>query len=69
MKKNHETLIDWPDITFPPVNLWVVMSASDFQQLVKDYGIFDIGQRDHYFLERESIQFTKQTVHGGSSKP
>lgn len=31
--------IDWPDLSFPPVNLWIVMSAEDFYKLMNKYNI------------------------------
>ena len=53
---------EWPDLSFGPVNLWVVMSAADFKQLVKDYGISDLRRRNHYFFEGESVLTSEQVM-------
>lgn len=54
--------ITWPDLSFPPVNLWVVMSAEDFYKLKEMYGIPNPRLRDIYLHEGESILAVQQAM-------
>ena len=49
----------WPDLTFPPVNLYIVMSAEDFYKLKEQYGLPSYRLRDIYFPEGECLQQTE----------
>ena len=56
------TKVEWPDLTFPAVNLYVVIPALEFKQLVEEYGVPDSRYRKYYLSEGEPVQQAEQDV-------
>lgn len=42
-----ESQLQWPDLTFPPINLWVLQSAYNFYS-TDTYNEYDTGEDDAY---------------------
>jgi hypothetical protein len=50
------TKVEWPDLTFPPVNQYILIPALEFKQLMEAYGIPNPGYRNVHFSEGVAIQ-------------
>jgi len=59
--------VEWPDLSFGPVNLYVILPAKEFYELMEEYGIPRNRYGNYDVLKRESVQPAEQAVPSGDT--